>query len=398
MSAAVAPTALRPPKRQQCAACTTTVWKRLRQPQLPVDAKPGSEARDELSPGPALPPGLDRPPCEACGHTNQLMMGLEPWPNPLAVGTAATAFHRHTGRGGGNPAQAHGQDQGQARGGKQGGGIRTRGLCRRGAMRLQARDRGAGHGQSLHAAPPPRPVNPARQSSPKPGSTRPPGAADMLADIDTTGPAPASQQSAACCSGAPLTKLTVGLIVTYKEVNRVYYAKKAAAPPAPRSEADHLDVVVGASWMGRYDIIGTLGQGTFGRVAEATDRQAAGCAVAIKAIRLGSGFKRQARVEVMLLRHLMASQPGVFGERNRHALGLLDTFELDGHTCLVFEKLGPSLYDLVRGTGFTGVSINLTRQLGAQLASGLRFIHAAGVVHCDVKPENVVLATQTTAR
>ena len=64
-----------------------------------------------------------------------------------------------------------------------------------------------------------------------------------------------------------------------------------------------------------------------------------------------------------------------------------------GHLCLVFELLTYSLYELLKNTGFSGVSLNLTKKFGLQLCSALHFLSQPSlqIIHCDLKPENVLL-------
>ena len=64
-----------------------------------------------------------------------------------------------------------------------------------------------------------------------------------------------------------------------------------------------------------------------------------------------------------------------------------------GFHCLVFELLSHSLYDVLRSTSFKGVSLGLIRKFARQILSALSFLRSRGVVHCDLKPENVLLVS-----
>jgi dual specificity tyrosine-phosphorylation-regulated kinase 1 len=66
---------------------------------------------------------------------------------------------------------------------------------------------------------------------------------------------------------------------------------------------------------------------------------------------------------------------------------------LHGYRCLVFELLSHSLYDVLQSTAFRGVSLGLTRKFTRQILSALSYLKSLGVVHCDLKPENVLLCS-----
>lgn len=69
-----------------------------------------------------------------------------------------------------------------------------------------------------------------------------------------------------------------------------------------------------------------------------------------------------------------------------------------GFRCLVFELLSHSLYDVLRATSFAGVSLCLVRKFSRQMLSALSYLKSHGVVHLDLKPENVLLcATDRSA-
>ena len=74
---------------------------------------------------------------------------------------------------------------------------------------------------------------------------------------------------------------------------------------------------------------------------------------------------------------------------------LEDTFMHEGHQCLVFERLGPNLFDVLRGTSFSGISLKLLRKFTRQILKALEYIRHpnVNVIHCDLKPENILLVS-----
>ncbi|CAG5127851.1 unnamed protein product, partial [Candidula unifasciata] len=210
---------------------------------------------------------------------------------------------------------------------------------------------------------------------------------------------------------APLRKLSVDLIKTYKLINEVYYAKKKkrAAAGAVHGEdtnnkkgkvnphifndgyddSNH-DYIVnpGEKWMDRYEIDSLIGKGSFGQVVKAFDH-ADQEHVAIKIIKNKKPFLNQAQIEVRLL-ELMNSNDK---ENKYYIVRLKRNFMFRNHLCLVFELLSYNLYDLLRNTNFRGVSLNLTRKFAQQLCTALLFLATPelNIIHCDLKPENILL-------
>lgn len=74
-----------------------------------------------------------------------------------------------------------------------------------------------------------------------------------------------------------------------------------------------------------------------------------------------------------------------------HILRLIDTFIHRRHLCLVFELLSVNLYELIKQNQFRGLSTNLVRVFTAQLLDALTVLNEANIIHCDLKPENVLL-------
>jgi len=154
----------------------------------------------------------------------------------------------------------------------------------------------------------------------------------------------------------------------------------------------------------RYKILRSLGFGTYGKVVECWDRQArAYCAV--KVVRAVPKYRHAAKTEVgyltcrcfriflMLTRrftYLVQVNILMALQGDHRCVRLLRSFDYRGHICLVFELLGPNLYEVMRANSFKPFSVSEIRILARQVLESLAHTHAKGVVHTDVKPENVL--------
>ena len=136
---------------------------------------------------------------------------------------------------------------------------------------------------------------------------------------------------------------------------------------------------------GRYRVTGTLGSGAMGEVYVAVD-DVLGREVAVKTLRkvsnglgarlLDERFRQEARAIAAL------AHPGV--------VQVFD-FALDADPpYLVMERAaGPSLKERIADGA---LEISELRALGIQVANALAAAHAAGIVHRDVKPANILAA------
>ena len=125
-------------------------------------------------------------------------------------------------------------------------------------------------------------------------------------------------------SDRPLMKLSVSLIDTYKQINKVYYeerdARRAAraAQKAQKGQGannngwddENYDYIVtsGEMFYGRYVIKERIGKGSFGQVVRAVDTETQRD-VAIKIIKSKKPFLMQAKTEIELLTHLCEKDP-----------------------------------------------------------------------------------------
>jgi serine/threonine-protein kinase len=136
----------------------------------------------------------------------------------------------------------------------------------------------------------------------------------------------------------------------------------------------------------RYEIRQQLGAGGMGVVYRAFDRELQE-SVAIKTLRpelLGDPvLLERFKQEIRLARRI--SHPNVV---RTHDLG-----EADGQYFITMEFVeGTSLEELIARRG--ALPLNVTLTIGRQLCRALEVAHGQGVVHRDIKPQNLVLDSQ----
>jgi serine/threonine protein kinase len=136
----------------------------------------------------------------------------------------------------------------------------------------------------------------------------------------------------------------------------------------------------------RYRLVALIGRGAMGVVWRAQDERL-DRVVAVKQLLLVGEMEALARRE------------GQVGARVRHphAVMVHDSVEHDGQPWLVMEYFqGSSMASLVVAQGV--LPHDRVAAIGGQIASALAAAHAEGVVHRDVKPANVLVAAEGTAK
>ncbi|KAJ7067731.1 hypothetical protein B0H15DRAFT_895756 [Mycena belliarum] len=136
----------------------------------------------------------------------------------------------------------------------------------------------------------------------------------------------------------------------------------------------------------RYEIIDTLGKGSFGQVLHCRDH-CSGESVAIKIIRNKKRFHHQALVEVKILDNLRKWD----AEEKHHVIKMTEHFYFRNHLCIAMELLSINLYELIKANGFVGFTTALIRRFTSQMLLSLSLMRHHRIVHCDLKPENVLL-------
>ncbi|XP_037125909.1 dual specificity protein kinase CLK1-like isoform X2 [Syngnathus acus] len=147
----------------------------------------------------------------------------------------------------------------------------------------------------------------------------------------------------------------------------------------------HLLYHVGLVIKERYEVVSTLGEGAFAKVAECIDRDT-DTRVAVKIVRNIQSFQRAAKSEIAVLEEI-----DTLDDDNRFAcVRMLDWFEHQGHVCLVFELLGRSTYEVLRQNRFLPFSVEQIRHMAFQIFQAVSFLHRNKLTHTDLKPENIL--------
>ncbi|CAD7936681.1 unnamed protein product [Amoebophrya sp. A120] len=141
--------------------------------------------------------------------------------------------------------------------------------------------------------------------------------------------------------------------------------------------------------MDRYHVINDhVGKGVFSGVARCTDK-ATKREVAVKFIRDNAMMAKAAQKEILILKRLNKKDP----DNRRSVIRLIETFVYRGHTCMVFEAMMCSLREGIKAFSKRdrGVSLGLAQQWTKQFMVGLRHIHRNGIIHADIKPDNLLV-------
>ncbi|CAH9109881.1 unnamed protein product [Cuscuta epithymum] len=160
------------------------------------------------------------------------------------------------------------------------------------------------------------------------------------------------------------------------------------SPPWREDDKDgHYMFELGENITSRYKIHSKMGEGTFGQVLECWDRERKEM-VAIKIVRGLKKYREAAMIEVDVLQQL-----GKHDKDGNRCVQIRNWFDYRNHVCIVFEKLGPSLYDFLRKNNYRSFPIDLAREIGRQLLECVAFMHDLRLIHTDLKPENILLVS-----
>ena len=153
----------------------------------------------------------------------------------------------------------------------------------------------------------------------------------------------------------------------------------------------HYKAIIGDHIAYRYEIRAIFGKGAFGQVIRCFDHKTKK-QIALKLVINTQQMHEQGLIEAEILDHLNKLDPN----SNEQIVRGCGSFMFRDHVCITFEILGQNLYDYSRSIHFQPISLRQLKSIAKNMLSALMFCHKNGVIHCDMKPENVLFLPNST--
>ncbi|XP_054154448.1 homeodomain-interacting protein kinase 2-like isoform X2 [Oppia nitens] len=183
------------------------------------------------------------------------------------------------------------------------------------------------------------------------------------------------------------TRNTNFLLGVHSSTTTAITAPATSKASSSNSEGDYQLVQheVLQSATNHYEVLEFLGRGTFGQVTKCW-KKGTNEIVAIKILKNHPSYARQGQIEVSILHRLSQENADEW-----NFVRAYECFTHKNHTCLVFEMLEQNLYDFLKNNKFSPLPLKYIRPILQQVLTALLKLKQLGLIHADLKPENIML-------
>ena len=136
--------------------------------------------------------------------------------------------------------------------------------------------------------------------------------------------------------------------------------------------------------MDKYRILQVIGEGTYGKVFKAQEKET-GRVVAIKKF-------KQREDEDPHVRKTMMREIRILREyRHTNIVNLRTVFRENGKLYLIFDYVQKTLLEELQATP-DGLSFERIQSITYQILKANNFLHEGNIIHRDIKPENLLIS------
>ena len=128
----------------------------------------------------------------------------------------------------------------------------------------------------------------------------------------------------------------------------------------------------------KYYITSLLGKGTYGSVVKAHDENRNYYAIKIH-YNIDSSFTKAATNEINFLKKM---------KNSKHTVKIIESFELDKFIIIIYDLLFSTLSNLYQNYP---LDISQIRNLSKQLLEAVKEMFSYNIMHCDLKPDNIMI-------
>lgn len=149
----------------------------------------------------------------------------------------------------------------------------------------------------------------------------------------------------------------------------------------------YYNIRIGDVLNNRYTVKDILGKGVFANVVKAQDNNKPNTKVAIKITRNNELMHKTAIKEISYLKAVNE----IDLDDKYHCIQFLGSFTHKGHLCLILEPLHMDMRCVIKKYCRHGVNLKALISYSRQLLSALRHLKKVGIIHADIKPDNMLV-------